>query len=215
MARQHKELHLRLVDAKNLRRYAQSTTSKHQALEDGLSKAKGRSKHWEWKAKEGIKRVAKAKKERDEAKAEAQVAQLTVVAVGDAKIRAEEELARVRDALATTEEARYKAEAEVEAARLEVERISLLLEIEAAKNEVSSLQSQVDKDKATLEEDYQKALDLIFTFGHKCCILKQNIYGDQLEVPYGMPNSSYPLPPEFFMNPRCPPTQAPTEATTT
>ena len=30
---------------------------------------------------------------------------------------------------------------------------------------VSYLQSQVDKDKAALEEDYQKALELIFVYG--------------------------------------------------
>ena len=45
--------------------------SKHQALEDGLGKAKGRSKHWELKAKEGIERIAGTKKERDGAKEEA------------------------------------------------------------------------------------------------------------------------------------------------
>ena len=45
MAHQHRELHLRLADAEKLRRYAQSSASKHQALEDGLGKAKGRSNH--------------------------------------------------------------------------------------------------------------------------------------------------------------------------
>ena len=47
---------------------------KHQALEDGLGKAKGRSKHWESKAKEGIEMITGADKEMEEAKVEAQVA---------------------------------------------------------------------------------------------------------------------------------------------
>ena len=48
-------------------------------------------------------------------------------------------------------EARRKAK--VEANLLEVERTSLLLDIGAAKDEVSSLQSQASKDKETMKED--------------------------------------------------------------
>ena len=36
-------------------------------------------------------------------------------------------------------------------------------------------------------------------------MLKHNIYGSQLKVPDSMPDSSNPLPPEFFANPRCTP----------
>ena len=56
--------------------------------------------------------------ERDEAKAEVQVAQLAAIEAGDMKARAEEELTRVRDALAAVEEARRKAK--VEASRMVV-----------------------------------------------------------------------------------------------
>ena len=165
MERQHRELHLRLDDAKKLRRYAQSIFSKHHALEDGLGKAKARSKHWEWKAKEGTERIVDIEKERDEAKAEAQVAPLATVEAGDTKAWAVGELAKVQDALVVTKEAKSKVEAEAEATRLEVERTSLLLEIGVVKDEVSSHQSQAGKGKATMEEDYQKALKLIFTYG--------------------------------------------------
>ena len=54
-------------------------------------------------------------------------------------------------------------------------------------------------------EDYQKALELFFAYGYGCCVFKQDICGDQPEVPYGMPNSSNFLPPECFASPRCPP----------
>ena len=105
------------------------------------------------------------------------MARLAVSAVGDARVRAEENLARVEEglaaaekgmhkveedlakvhkALAATKEGRCKAEAEI--ARLEVERTSLLLELGATKDEVSSLHSQASRDKEAMEEKYQKAL---------------------------------------------------------
>ena len=65
-----------------------------------------------------------------------------------------------------------------------------------------------------MEEDYQKALELIFAYGYGCCAFKHNIRGDQPEVPDGMPDSSDLLPPEFFTNPRCPLARKPTEVTT-
>ena len=132
---------------------------------------------------------------------------------GDAKAWVEDELAKVQDALVVAEEARCKAEAK--AAPLEVEQTSLLLEIRAAKDEVSFLQSQEGKDKAALEEDYHKALELIFANGYGCCMFKHNICGDQPEVLDDMSDSFDPLPPEFFVNPRYPPAQVVTEATTT
>ena len=95
MARQHREFHLRLDDAVKLRRCAHFATSNHKALDDALGKARARSKYWEWKAKEGIKRATRAEKKKDEAKEEAQVAWLAAFAEGDAKARVEVDLARV------------------------------------------------------------------------------------------------------------------------
>ena len=51
---------------------------------------------------------------------------------------------------------------EVEVSRLVVERTSLLLELEASKDEVSSLHSQMGKDKEALEEDYHGANFLLW-----------------------------------------------------
>ena len=85
-------------------------------------------------------------KERDEAKEKAQVAQLATVIEGDTKAKAEGDLTRVQDALAVAEEAKEvvkedKRKTKAEAIHLEVERTSLLLEIGATKDEVSSLHS--------------------------------------------------------------------------
>ena len=66
-----------------------------------------------------------------------------------------------------------------------------------------------------MEEEYHKALELIFAYGYVCCVFKHNICGDHSNVPNGMPDFVDPLPPEFFKNPRCPSVQAVVEATMT
>ena len=106
-----------------------------------MAKAKSKSKHWEQAAKASTKKIEQAEKERDKAK----VACLTVVTTGDAKARVKDNLTRALDALAYEEEDDCRLEAEV--AHLAVEQMSLLLELEASKDEVSSLHSQVSKEK--------------------------------------------------------------------
>ena len=108
------------------------------------------------------------------------------------------------------EEAKRKAEAET--VRLEVERTSLLLELGEVKNKVSFLQSQAGKDKEAMEKDYQKALEVIFSYGYGCCMFKHNICESQPEVLDGMPDSSNPLPPDFFTNSRFSPAPTVNEA---
>ena len=65
-----------------------------------MAKAESKSKHWKQEAKVGVEKIERAKKERDEAKQEAKVARLAAVAAGEAKARVEDDLTRVRDALA-------------------------------------------------------------------------------------------------------------------
>ena len=79
---------------------------------------------------------------------------------------------------------------------------------------MSSLHSQASRDKDAIKEEYQKALEVIFAYGYRCCVFKHNICGDHLEVPKGMPDFIDSLPPKFSMNPNCPPIQAVVEATT-
>ena len=131
MARQHREFQSWLDDVEKLRIYAYSTVSKHQALDASLAKVKSKSKHWEREAKAGGRRIARMEKERNEAKQEAKVACVAASTVGDVRARAEEDLTKVQEALAATEEGRGKAEAKT--ALLEVERTSLLLELKATK----------------------------------------------------------------------------------
>ena len=83
--------------------------------------------------------------------------------------------------------------------------MSLLLELQASRDEVSSPHSQAVKNKETMVEDYQKALEQIFAYGYGCYVFKHGIRGDQPRIPDGMPDSVDPLPPEFFANLGCPP----------
>ena len=55
-----------------------------------------------------------------------------------------------------------------------------------------------------MEEENQKVLEVIFSYGYGCCVFKHNICGDHAEVPEGMPDSVDPLPPKFFVNLSCP-----------
>ena len=82
-------------DAEKLRLYAQSAVFKHQALDASLAKAKSRSKHWEQEATASVEKTVGEEKVRDEAKNEVQVARLAAVAASDAKVRAEDDMARV------------------------------------------------------------------------------------------------------------------------
>ena len=92
-------------------RYARSVVSKHNSLYDAPGKARANSRHWEQKAKEGPKKATGLEKKRDEAKEEAQIPQLAIVATGDARALAEDDMAKVRDALAFPKEAKHKAKA--------------------------------------------------------------------------------------------------------
>ena len=55
-----------------------------------------------------------------------------------------------------------------------------------------------------MEEDYQKALEVIFAYSYGCYVFKHNIYGDQLVAPDGMPDSSDPLLAKVFISPKYP-----------
>ena len=68
--------------------------------------------------------------------------------VGSAKVRVESELARVQLVMVASEEARRKAKDE--ASRLEDERVSLLLELGAIKDELSTFRAEALKEKKLL-----------------------------------------------------------------
>ena len=107
---------------------------------------KSSSEHWEKGAKDGAESVIQAERERDEAKQEARVAQLVATTAGDAKARVEVNLTKALNSLAVMEQGERRSEAEIahleaELARVEAKWMSLSLELEASKDEMSSLRA--------------------------------------------------------------------------
>ena len=138
--------------------------------------------------------------------------QHALAASEDARQKGESEFTEVQHALAASEEARWKAEDE--ANRLANEPVSLLLELGASKDELSGVRAEASKERKALEEAFDAGFDVIFNYGYGCCAFAHNICGMEPVIPEGMPDKSKPLPPEFFINPRCPPGAAPRVPTT-
>ena len=103
--------------------------------------------------------------------------------------------------MATSGEAWRKAEEE--ASHLIDERVSLLLELGASRDELSAFRAEVSKERKASEEAFVAGFDVVFNYGYGCCALQHNICGSKPGIPDRMPDTSKPLPPEFFINPRC------------
>ena len=99
--------------------------------------------------------------------------------------------------------------AEEEANCLTDERVSLLVELGASKDELSAFRVEVAKEKKALETEYDAGFEVIFNYGYGCCAFAHNICGNKPKIPDGMPGTLEPLTQEFFVNPRCPPVSVP------
>ena len=110
------------------------------------------------------------------------------------------------------EEAKRKAEAKT--SRLEVKRTSLLLEVGEAKDEVSSLHSQAGKDKEAMEEDGQKALELIFFLWLRVLCVQTQHLGRPTIGSGWYARLLLPTVSRVSYKPRCPPGPAAIEVTT-
>ena len=75
-----------------------------------------------------------------------------------------------------------------------------------------AIRAEALKENEALWEAYEEGFDVIFNYGYGYCAFAHNICGSQPEVPNGMLNTSKPLSPEFFINPRFPPGVVPSEA---
>ena len=85
------------------------------------------------------------------------------------------------------------------------ELLSLIIELGASKEELSAFQAKATMERKAMEEEFDASSDVIFNYGYCCCAFAQNICGSKPMIPVEMPDMSKPLPPEFFINPRCPP----------
>ena len=189
-------------------------------LSTSLVEAKSNSRCLENEARGSVSRMARAETEKDVARHDALMARydalmarLDADAAGNARAKVESELARVQSAMATVEEARRKADDDI--SRLTDERVSLLLELVTCKDEISAIWVEALRENEALREAYKGGLDVIFNYGYGCCAFAHNICGSQPEVPDRMPDTSKPLSPKFFINPRCPLDIVPAEAAST
>ena len=59
--------------------------------------------------------------------------------------------------------------AEEEASRLTDERVSLVVELWARKDELFAFRTEVTKEKKALEAEYDVGFEAIFNYGYGCC----------------------------------------------
>ena len=119
-------------------------------------------------------------------------------------MKSESELGAAEEALAAAGGACTKAEEENN--HLTDERLSLMLELGSIKDEFATFPEKVVADREAMEAELDVSDDALFNYGYGCCVFAHNICGSNPEIPDGMPNPSTPLTPDFFANPRCPPT---------
>ena len=178
----------------------------------------------ELEARESAERAARVEAERDAACHKAAMAKLATERAVNTRVQIESELARVQHALALAEEGRRRAESEYGAARealaapgeactkaeqengcLAYEKLSLVLELGAVKDEFAVFQETAAVDRETMEAEFDSSGDTLFNYGYGYCVFTHNICGSKHHILDGMPDPSIPLTLEFFTNPRCPP----------
>ena len=116
------------------------------------------------------------------------------------RLKAESELDSVQQVLAAAKEACRKAKEEI--CRLTNERLSLIMELEPGKEELAAFQAKAATDRKTMEEEFDASSDVIFNYGYGCCAFAHDIWSKPM-IPTEIPDTSEPLPLEFFVNPRC------------
>ena len=189
-----------------------------------LKKAELTCRRLELEATESAERAAQAEAERNAACHEEAMAKLATKGAVNTRAQIESELARVQRALALSEEACQRAESKHGAAREALavageackkeeeengssaeERLALVMELGTVKDEFTAFQEKAAADRETMEVEFDSSGDALFNYDYGCCVFTHNICKSKPQIPDGMPDPSVPLTPEFFANPRCPP----------
>ena len=192
-------------------------------LNASLKKAELECSCLELEAKESAERAARAEAERDAVLHEAAMANLSAEGALSTRVQVETELARVQRALGLVEEAHRKAEfdrgavqevlaatgeackkAEEENIQLEEEKLDLVIELGAVKDDFAAFRMKAAAEKEMLEAAFDSSGDTLFNYGYGCCAFAHSICGSKPEIPEGMQNPSVSLTVDFFANPHCP-----------
>ena len=102
-------------------------------------------------------------------------------------LKAESELDSARQALAAVKEAFQRAEEENSSST--DERLSILMELGAIKEDFTTFRAKSSAEKSALEAEFDASSDVIFGYGYGCCAFMHDIRGSKL----------------IIMSPRCPP----------
>ena len=93
---------------------------------------------------------------------------------------------------------------EEENGRVTDEPLSLLVELGTTKDDFAAFRERSFAERSALEVEFDASSDVIFNYGYGCCAFVHDIHGSKPKIPPRMPDTSTPLTPEFFVNPRCP-----------
>ena len=94
---------------------------------------------------------------------------------------------------------------EEENSQLAEEKLALVIELGAVKDEFAAFREKAATDREMMEAAFDSSGDTLFNYGYGCCAFAHDIRGSMPEIPDGMPNPSVPLTADFFANPCCPP----------
>ena len=100
--------------------------------------------------------------------------------------------------------------AEEENSRLTDEQLSLILELGTIKDDFAALREKVVVDREAMEAEFVASGDMLFNYGYGCCVFTHNICRSKPQILDGTSDPSVSLTPEFFTNPRCPPSTSST-----
>ena len=82
------------------------------------------------------------------------------------------------------------------------------MELEATKDDFAAFREKTSAEKMTMEAEFDANNDVIFNYDYGCCAFTYNICGSEPLIPVRITDTLTPLTPEFFMNPRCPPSSS-------
>ena len=122
--------------------------------------------------------------------------QHSLIASEDAWRKVESKLDGVQQALSASGEAWQKVEKEANC--LTDERVSLLLELGASKDELSTFRAKASKEKKALEEEFDVGFEVILNYGYGYCAFAHNICGSKPRIIARIPDTSKLLPLKFF-----------------
>ena len=95
--------------------------------------------------------------------------------------------------------------AKEESGRLTDERLALIMELGTIKDEFTAFREKAAADRKTMEAEFDSSGDALFNYGYGCCVFTHNFCRRKPKILDGISDPSVPLTPEFFANPRCPP----------